>query len=241
MGALKETLDDEMQWLCSQPQRLWDRVGEAAGVPGEELRSASIHAALVSVAHIRENVIRVVESPPWSLAIGDVKANLAELATKPEPADLTTFKVWVAAVKLGPTPELVEALTLVKDLSHVIKIAESQHARVGLIKKFHPEYHLMTLLARSIVSMLNLLLPLKTAEEKMVEKLEARFKQLRKKHLVKSDGRELYMCRTSSRRAPRGCCDVQSLLIFIRTFFGLIANPGRKEQFWSAGVTRGGR
>ena len=55
----------------------WDRVGEAAGVPGKELRSASIHAVLVSVAHIRENVIRVVESPPWSLAIGDVKANLA--------------------------------------------------------------------------------------------------------------------------------------------------------------------
>ena len=88
LGALKETLDDEMQWLCLLPRRLWYRVGEAAGVPGQELRNASIHAALVSVAHIRESVIRVVESPPWSLAMGDVKANLAKLATKPEPPQI---------------------------------------------------------------------------------------------------------------------------------------------------------
>ena len=46
----------------------------------------------------------------------------------------------------------------------------------------------------------------------MVEKLEARLKQLRKNNPNKSNGKELY-------------CDVQSLLIFIRIFFGLIANP----------------
>ena len=94
--------------------------------------------------------------------------------------------MWVAAVKLGPTPELVAALTLVKDLSHVTKIADSQHAREAMIKKFHPEYLLMTLIARSIVSMLNLFLPRKTAVEKMVEKLEASFKQLRKKNSMEA-------------------------------------------------------
>ena len=84
-------------------------------------------------------------------------------------------------------------MELVADLSWVTKVAESQHARHANIKKFHPEYSLSTILSRTTVCQLNLLMPKPSKDEAVLARLEKQLAKLLTRNPRKSHGKAIFI------------------------------------------------
>ena len=193
LPKLKEVFQSEMIWLCDQSTFVLDKIAGVAGLSGAELRDITIRAAHISVAHFYDNVITVAEREPWCLAAGDPATKLRHLAQQPEPVEMTTYKIWCLVTTGGITRDLIEAMELVADLSWVTKVAESQHARLANIKKFHPEYTLSTILSRTTVCQLNLLMPKPSKDEAVLARLEKQLAKLLTRNPRKSHGKAIFI------------------------------------------------
>jgi hypothetical protein len=102
---------------------------------------------------------------PWSLAVGDIRANLDALAAVPdEPAELVTFKMW-SLLRLGyHRQSLHDAVVLLGKRGHCSTAVEQAHKCGATAMKDHDQMGAESMRARAMaLSMRPLVLPSQAA------------------------------------------------------------------------------
>eukprot|EP00974_Lingulodinium_polyedra_P017032 1653700-Lingulodinium_polyedra.AAC.1 len=109
-----------MDCIASLPPLAWDRLQQlyhaADAYEACVLQSDVMVAAFVSLAFLQHRVLDHLASRPWSLAAGNIEANLQALGAEPgEPEDQVTQRI-KALLVLGAVPlqTLVDAVGLFK-------------------------------------------------------------------------------------------------------------------------------
>jgi hypothetical protein len=76
---LEAHTDEEMEWLANLSPYFWARIARTLGCGNApSLRSQCLEAAHVSVAFMARR-FAVAKTAPWTLAVGDIDANLTAL------------------------------------------------------------------------------------------------------------------------------------------------------------------
>ena len=118
-----------------------------------------MHASLVSLAYLNQNLWKPVASLPWSLCYGDKAAKLdALLHGADEPAGTVGHRIQ-ALLKAGYNRILLsEAIDRIADIPWTTNIQEQGHAGTSLFHKFHKQYGNNMLTARAHLFMMRPLL-----------------------------------------------------------------------------------
>ena len=132
----------------------------AATVGPGQLASDVRKASLVAASFFWRHVLLEVQQAPWSLASGNIAANLEKLARQPQvPQDVCARKIQQLA-RLKWMPAIVqEAVALLAHVSWTTVVVEQGHASATLMHRAHPEYNEDILLARSVLHSARSLLP----------------------------------------------------------------------------------
>eukprot|EP00974_Lingulodinium_polyedra_P015336 1485133-Lingulodinium_polyedra.AAC.1 len=85
------------------------------------------------------------------------------------------------------------AVRLLGDCSWSTTVTEQQHASVKQIQRHHPDYELNTLMVRSGLHSLRRLVPERTEQEKLQDRLELKVNQLLAKQHTKAHGRLIFL------------------------------------------------
>ena len=89
-------MEEEMDWIVGLSAFFWGRLASVCGLETYEIKQKCVNGGLVCIGFMRYRVFSVVESYPWSLAVGDIENNLRRLRDKNEPSDLATRKLHFA-------------------------------------------------------------------------------------------------------------------------------------------------
>ena len=138
-----------------------------------------------------QQVLRVLEDLPWSLAIGDMDENLAGLQEEEDICDLTAHKI-AQLLKLRCNYEQVkDAVALFRDVRWSTSGVEQAHGSAAVVHRHH-SYAPNMLAARSFLRQCRHLF-MEDPTSKQIEKKEARLKRLRSSGLAKITGRHLFL------------------------------------------------
>ena len=193
-AELQQVLQDELTWLAGVEPFAWERLAALAqeGCSWSALRSDCMESASIAASFVDRQVLRPLNRCPWSLAQGDILANLRALGAQEHvPRDPTAQKIQ-QLVRLGYNmPQLIKGVELLRLVSWSTAVAEQGHASVAVIAKSHPEYGANMLQQRALIHMMRpLVLPPKpTAPDRM----EAALRKLERKQPSKISGRQLYL------------------------------------------------
>ena len=190
---VKEVMYDELGWLQTIALPVWETLGKICGESAFTMRSQALSCAHKASAFFDFRVLSKVKQLPWTLTMGDKNANLDSLvssATKPsDPVALKIYKL----VKAGYSRQkLCLALDLLADCSWATNCTEQAHAQAAVVKKFHKELGAEMLMARSMISGFNRILPASTAEEKLEKKLLHELMSTNDKNPQYITGRQVY-------------------------------------------------
>ena len=155
-------LRDEMHWMANISEPVWEMMELVAcmsGSTGRAIRSACLDCAHTSCSYTHRNFLSHVRSLPWSLAIGDIAANLEALANSDVAHDDPVVKKIQTLLQMNfSRPQLIEAVGMFRDCRWSTAFAEQLHAHAACIHRLHPEYSTETLCSRTMLSFLKLLL-----------------------------------------------------------------------------------
>ena len=192
---LEGILTEEMNWLQQLSLPVWQLLSLASdsGSSCRAIRSECLDCAHTSVSYTYKNFLSQVRSLPWSLAIGDVSANLDAFAGSSEPVeDAVAKKIkTLLSMKFSRT-ELEEAVLMLRECRWSTAFAEQLHAQCAVLHKLHREYGAETLCARTMLQLAKLLTgadPLAMEEQKAKKKLTL----LRKKQPERASGRSHFV------------------------------------------------
>jgi hypothetical protein len=141
----------ELEWLASLSLTVWCPITDVAGCVASGLRTDTIASGHVSFAFLDMKVFVEALKHPWSLATGDMAANLETLARGPEPIERTARKMWRLLQLRYNRRDLTAGLELILDCPWGIASAEQQHASATLVKKHHKAIGTETLLGRAML------------------------------------------------------------------------------------------
>lgn len=164
-------------------------------------------AAAVTVGYISIH-FREASAPPFHLAIGNIEGNLQRLATEAPPSEPVTKKLFTLVSMEYPMPQLVEGILMLRQASWSVNVAEQGHAVTSQMMRYHNQYFVKSLVARSLISQARVLFR-PTEQEKRVAKLvdEVRKSQKQLVYLQHFTGRELFagsMCQLLKSRSKAG-------------------------------------
>jgi hypothetical protein len=98
IDLFRDVMTDELRWLSGLHESIFVRLSKITGsddLGPVGLRTAVMHAGMVSASFTTHRVLRVATSVPWSLAIGDIKANLSVLSEAVDmPRETVAGKIW---------------------------------------------------------------------------------------------------------------------------------------------------
>jgi hypothetical protein len=127
LQTLEDELNDSLLYVMNLPDFVIQVVAEFSGISGHQLRQEATQAASVQVAHIGA-ALREARGHPWSLAVGDVAANLRSLSSGVRPREETAAKIF-DMLQIGITiEELVDGVSLMLDVPWSSSPAEQGHA-----------------------------------------------------------------------------------------------------------------
>ena len=171
-------LSEEMQWMAHISDPVWEMLALVAcnsGSTGRAIRSACLDCAHTSCSYTHRNFLSHVRSLPWSLAIGDIDANLESLATSSVAHDDPVVKKIQTLLKMKfSRPQLIEAVGMFRDCRWSTAFAEQLHAHAAVLHRLHREYTAETLCSRTMLSFMKLLVgsdPVEQQEQKAKRKL----------------------------------------------------------------------
>ena len=180
LGHLEAVVREEVDYVADLDDYVWHAVGEALQCPARDLQSGAIAAAKVSQAFIDNKVFRVARTLPWSLAVGDIDANIDDLARGPEPTNITAGKIWRLAKARFNRSRLIEGISKFRDASWSTTTTEQGHGSASTIKKQHSDLGRNMLMQRSMSHSLRQLFSVSQDEKKGIA-LQAKLKALRAK------------------------------------------------------------
>ena len=108
-------------------------------------------AAHLSIAFFQFRCLDEAQKLPWSLCAGDALANLRAFSAQPRPnAPLVATKIWDMMQDKWNMKILMQMIDLLGDCPWTTAVVEQLHASAATIARFHPEYVILQLLARSL-------------------------------------------------------------------------------------------
>lgn len=159
LSHLKSTMVEELQFLSNIRPKVWQALGSACGMAPKALRSEVLTAGHISLAFMEMRAFSEAGKLPWTLGVGDIEQNLAQLKQQPEPSDATSWKIW-HLLHIGYNVEqLKQGARLLMDAPCGASSAEQVHASATIFRKYHPEYGTETLMVRAFLHSLRLLMP----------------------------------------------------------------------------------
>jgi len=157
---LWQTLAEEMRWVVTLPTSTWEKLASVTSATADILRADCIAASHVSMHFSWRRVLEPASRRPWSLARGDLAANLDALAAEEEdPADEVSHQLWLLARNGFPRAQLLGVLRLMQEIGWSTMTVEQQHGSVATLRRLHPEYGVETLTSRAMAMMLRRLQP----------------------------------------------------------------------------------
>ena len=193
-AELQQVLADELAWLAGVEPFAWARLASLfpEGYAGPALRSECVGSACIAAAFITRQVLQPLKKCPWSLAQGDIQANLQALGAQDHvPRDPTAQKIQTL-VRLGyNTAQLTRGLELLRRVSWSTSVAEQAHASVSVFAKLHPEYGANMLAQRALIHMMRpLVVPPKPTA---LDRMESTLRRLERKQPAKLSGRQVFL------------------------------------------------
>jgi hypothetical protein len=156
---LRQAVQEEIEWLANLGGSVWSAMAGPGNEAAHVLRSDTIAAGHVSIAFLHHRYFAAAGELPWSLASGDPAANLEKLKSSPQPQEATAAKVWTLLQMGFNRQQLVVGLQLLQDCPWGTVAVEQAHASAAVVKRFHHEYGLETLIPRSLCHGMRKLLP----------------------------------------------------------------------------------
>ena len=193
LDELKESMNEEMQWMIGLPAFFWSKVASVCDLRAHELKQRSIDAGFVCIGFFDYRVFAAAQEYPWRLAMGNVSDNLSKLAAEDEPLEPTAHKVWLQLRAGLPRKMIERQVCLLRDVCWSTLVAEQLHGTAAAIRRHHPEYTMDTLMARAMVMATNQLMPKPSDHDRKIEKLKQRLETLKHKCPNKAGGRQMYL------------------------------------------------
>ena len=117
-----------------------------------ELASDVLRTAQGTLAHIDEGVFQLTQKLPLSLGVGDVDANVRNLATQPEPTEFVASRIWRLLVhKKHNVFDVVSMIRLWAEIMFSAIRIEHDHVAATIIARYHHQIGLLMLLVRTQV------------------------------------------------------------------------------------------
>ena len=168
LGHLKATMVEELQFLANIKPRIWQALGDACGMAPLVLRSEVLMAGHIAFAFVHKRALSEAGKLPWSLGVGDIRQNLAELKQGPEPSDVTSAKIWHLLHMGYNMGQLMQGVRLLMDAPWSTACVEQLHASATLVKKYHAEYGADLVMTKAFLHSLRKLMPGASGDEKQL-------------------------------------------------------------------------
>ena len=163
VGDLWQAASDELQWLISLGDFVWNTFEMICGVPAAELKSRSIRAGHIAYHFMWRRILQPAGELPWRLVCGDLQQNLLQLKEEECPDEPVSSQLWELMHAGYPMPMLVSVLEALGQAGWTAVPAEQQHGSLAQFKRWHPDYGVQTLLSRAMLSHISRLLPVQAA------------------------------------------------------------------------------
>ena len=202
VAYLEETRDTELSFVHNIPDACWALVASVTDSDAQELRSKTVYAATVTVAHVQEKIFADTRRHPWVLCRGDKAKNLIDLAAADRPVECVAAQLW-DLMQLGyPQECLVEILVEAEGLSWSTKGVEQAHAAAAQVMRHHPDIHQDSMMCRAFLYTVRALF---TAAEHATRlaKLEGRISGVKQAKPGQIGGRQMFLAE---------CCELASSL-----------------------------
>lgn len=214
LPALKEAALEEIGWLADLGDGTWSSLAGISGEAASVLKSDTVAAGHIAWAFVHSRYVTMAGQLPWSLACGDPAANLEALKEQPQPQEATAAKIWTL-LRLGYNrQQLLAGLQLLLDAPWGTVAVEQQHASAAVIKRFHHEVGMETLLPKSLVHSMQKLLPKASPAAKSIAELRGSIHKLKSRQPSRVGPKQIYMKdlvqvagqwgKTGQRHVPQG-------------------------------------
>lgn len=194
VNDVRAAMYEELDWLQGIRMEVWDRLAHVCNITGFLLRSKALSCGFKAAAFFHFRVLEKVMKLPWTLAMGDKEENLRKLVADdaPKPTEPIALKIY-SLLKLGYSKmKICMALDLLLNCNWHTMCTEQTHAQAAVVKKFHAEMGEEMVIARSMISAFQKMLPSLTAEQKQELKLLKELKESSKKQSNRITGRHAY-------------------------------------------------
>ena len=174
IDQIEELLAEQIEYVQCFDPGLWELLASVAGesTSAWQLRDDTMSAVHTAYGFFWYRCLRRLRDLPISLAVGCIETNLQNLVDGPALEEPVAAKIrTIVKEGLLPTSRIVAGVDRFKDVSFSNRIVEQVHAYAQTSARFHNRYSLETVRVRSYVSLLNLLLPKKSGDEKKYDKL----------------------------------------------------------------------
>ena len=208
LQELEDLVVEEYDWLSHLSGDVWRCLSEL--VPdshSQELRSWSLLAASIVQAYIKKKVFRVARSPPWSLILGDVQANVVAVAAREEELESISAKVRALVLAGFPQKRIIAGLQLMAEVHWTSTSVEQGHGSAATLHRVHKQYGVNMLCMRSMVHMFRQLLPDQEKEDPYDAKLAKQEEALESKTPRRASARQVFLSdllSQLSRASPTG-------------------------------------
>lgn len=204
LPKLEACVSEELKWAHNISEYTWERLAMAVGADWHagEVRSEALHACHVSAAYIKNKVFTVARSLPFSLALGDVKDNLAKLKASDEPIrDSCAHKIR-ELLRVGFDSQAIEdGVMLLREINWTTVPVEQAHGSCAVLHRMHPTYTAETLVFRALVHNCRDLFAI-DPEERRLAKKHAQLEALKRKQPEKVSGKHAFLA--ASLKAAKG-------------------------------------
>eukprot|EP00971_Amphidinium_carterae_P294996 5857638-Amphidinium_carterae.1 len=153
--ALQAQLSEEVMYLLSLPSSVWSFFSLHARCSAETLRDLVVKGAMITWGYLDVKIFQSLCFYPWSLVVGDIDKNLADLIALPAaPEHPLAAQLWSLSHAGMSDGELRSVLALLSNVSWTSHMAERLHSSAGNVMKHHADYAADMMSARSFVHML---------------------------------------------------------------------------------------
>ena len=166
----------------------------ALGQPWQELRNAVLTIGNITGCYFAHGALRECDKWPWKLLDGDLRENPQALrAMATPPSNPLTMKIWDLLQSCEDAEcisfdSIVAACELLLQLPWTSLGSEQVHGSAALFKREHPDYSMMTMLARSFLHSIRALWrrPEKGPVRRQVDQLQRHIDRLSERMVQKA-------------------------------------------------------
>lgn len=190
---LEALLVEELEWVMGISFEVWGKLARLIpGYSSHLMRANCVRSAHIVQAFIFRRVLQKARGLPWSLARGDVAANLEVFRLQPEPQDVVSQKIHKLLAAGYQASSVAEGVRLLSEIQWCTTSVEQAHGSVAVVHRHHKQYGVDMLSARAMLHMTKQLLPGEFPQTAPEKRYDAQVGRLAKKNAQKMTGRHVF-------------------------------------------------